>query len=381
MELEGFDPEEPYPQAVLGNRWALLTALGVSCPKLNALRDLVYEDIDTERLGIGWWQEHLDPQRRILIADYLLQCFDAVHENMLEARLHLLHLPHFRREQSKFVAGAVTVGPRGRIATKLPPRTRPADDIRWAMINLHTAGVVRASASALDCLGGIIVGVAAVETEIVRTDFRRACRALANMVQDQSAALALLRTLKSSLEAAEAEAGPTGWLSWVVDYRNMLVHRGRRVGKSLLRSTVTLVGPSGEPLPRVEAVELLPREPGLSEIQTLAFVGPSSVLEEDAQDTLKGVVGSTRQLVEDVAQLLEPVWRTRRADPNLLRQPAKQWKLEAVMPSAFRGYRPGSVQFTPDMFVVAPEWTVRLKSAALDDRRSSVWANQKKGVP
>ncbi|MFQ5853515.1 MAG: hypothetical protein ACE5JU_23400, partial [Candidatus Binatia bacterium] len=380
MELEGFDPEEPYPQAVLGNRWALLTTLGVSCPKLNALRDLVYEDLDTERLGIGWWKDHLDSRRRILISDYLLQCFDAVHENLLEAQLHLLQLPHFRRSQNRFVAGVVTLRGSGAVGAKLPARTKPADDLPWAMTSLHTTGVVRATASALDCLGGVLVGVIGLKTDIMRTDFRVAVRALQKLSKEPSETRGILTDLQRNLEDAERAAGPTGSVPWVTEYRNLLVHRGRRARKNLLRPTALLFGPSGEPLPRVETVELLPREPDLSEMQMLATVGPTSVLNEDSFETLRGVVASTRQLIEDVSAPLTSFWTTRRANVNQIPQPQEQWKkVGRPTVTVFEGYNPGSVQFDVDTFLTAPEWTTRLKSAALDERQSAVWGIRMEG--
>ncbi len=376
MELEGIDIEKPYPEVTNqdGEGGRLRTVIGADSPELQRLRVAVLSDRDTENFGIGWWKDYLDVRRRILISDYLLQCLEAVHENFLEARLHLLQLPYFRRTLNKFVAGIVSVTKAGSIKPKFPRSTKPADDLPSAMIKLHTAGVVRATASALDCLGGILVGVIGLEEDILRTDFRRATRALEKPSQESEGANALLHKLHSDIREAEIAAGPTGWLSWVTDYRNMLVHRGRRLVKTLLQPTTVLYGSRGEILPRAETVELLPREPSLSEMQVLATVGPVSVLREDASQTLRGILESTRQLIEDVAGLLIPLWDVRRSDPTLIRQPEKQWKsLDRPEVTGFEGYCPGSVRVQPDTLMMAPEWLTRLKSAALIKGRDSVW--------
>jgi hypothetical protein len=67
--------------------------------------------------------------------------------------------------------------------------------------------------------------VGAVPTGLVRTDLGDAKRQLERAAKQHPR----LANLETSLKQFEADAGPTGWIDWLLAMRNMLVHRGRRI--------------------------------------------------------------------------------------------------------------------------------------------------------
>jgi hypothetical protein len=120
-------------------------------------------------------------------------------------------------------------------------------------VSAHLVGTLRAFGSALDCLGGCIVGAAGLPTELIRTSLHAAKESLES--QQQNARLA---RLYDDLLQCEADAGPDGWISWLVAMRNTVVHRARRV--------VTFNVNRG-PGDQVDFALLLPRSPELTEVE------------------------------------------------------------------------------------------------------------------
>jgi hypothetical protein len=103
------------------------------------------------------------------------------------------------------------------------------------------------------------------------------------------------------------------------------------------------------------------------------FLEPSKtlILTEDADQTLDGLLKSTRSLIEGTAEKLIEVWNWRRAHQDSLPQPAAQWPNEASTESiGFRGYAPGAFEYiySPDMIMTHPIVAQRIGAAALDDQ-------------
>ena len=78
--------------------------------------------------------------------------------------------------------------------------------------------------------------------------------------------------------------GPAGWLDWVLNFRNMLVHRGRRIeiGQFVRREPV-LCDASGRPIQRARVVTHLPLEPDRSDMDVHREPDLSPVLTEDVR--------------------------------------------------------------------------------------------------
>jgi hypothetical protein len=99
------------------------------------------------------------------------------------------------------------------------------------------------------------------------------------------------------------------------------------------------------------------------------------VLREEGERTLRGLIGSTKTLLETTAMDLLDLWRWRRDHPASLRQPAAQWPNgRSTQSTGFNGYAPGTLEFAPDMVMVHPVAARRFHAAALDDPARPQWA-------
>src|SRR5262249_28799161 len=152
----------------------------------------------------------------------------------------------------------------------------------------------------LDCLGATMVGVAALPTRILTADLGRA-RAAFQSKKLSKPGRELQDQLSARVEMAIGRTGPSGWLEWATDFRNMLVHRARRmeiVNAERIESPILDAG--GRSIVRAQTTIQLPRDPGRSEIEVMLHRANALVLTESSRDTLEGILASTLRLVEEV---------------------------------------------------------------------------------
>ena len=353
-------------------------ALGVAIPKWQQLGEAILQDMSTQPpYGVAWWAPHPGSSRRILISDQLLACAQSVSDNMIESAIHWLEFRDASERLSDRFANAVVLE-NGIPVVRMPRPQSPLQELSLYTMRLHYVGCVRALAGALDCMAGTIIGVSALPTSILRADFRKVHglltkRTVASAVTEGEQAQA---TLAAELEDLIGSVGPKGWLDWALAFRNMLVHRGRRIeiGQYVPRIPV-LYGPGGQPVPRVRVVTHLPCDPGLSDVEVFLEPSRTPVLTEDVEQTLDGLLNSTKALIEGAAQCLLELWNWRRAHPESLHQPKEQWpgrpSSEAI---GFSGYAPGSFKYSPDMMTTHPIILQRIRAAALDDQSRHQWA-------
>lgn len=362
------DPNSPGPGPA--------KALGVDTLTWSQLETIILDDLSTgPPYGIGWWAPAPGTSRRILISDQLYACTHSTSDNLIEAALHWLEFLDFAERESDRLAYAVTLE-NGEFVVKVPRRQNPLEDVALQFLRLHVAGMVRALAGALDCMAGSIIGVVAVRTRILRADFgvvRSARRKIAEKpaTEGEIAQAAFAKELESLI----ASNGADGWLDWALAFRNVLVHRGRRIeiGQFVPRQPM-LYGPDGKPVPRVRVVTQLPRDPGRSDVEVFLQPTDSPVLTEDAEQTLGGLLKSTTALVEAVAAELLDFWKWRKANPDKLPQPIAQWPNGvSAEASSFAGYAPGSFQYSPSMMTTHPVVVQRMRAAALDDKARPQW--------
>ncbi len=353
----------------------LARALEVDIPVWRQLGDAILGDFDDHVFGVGWWVPEPGTSRRILISDHLYNCVRSVETNLVEARLHLFEAMDFWERESDFHARAVSINIDGTLKVEMPRRTRPLDEIASAMGTLHIVGFVRAIAGALDCYGASVVGVTAVRANLLRADLDSARRALA-AISGANAGEALQARFGAQLEAIIEQAGPLAWFRWVVDLRNALIHRGRRLQMSELRPVPSgLVGFDGRPVIRTDVIHQLPRDPGRSDVEMFLDPDHPPVLTESAAMTLSGVLESTLRLIGQGGALLLDFWQTRRASPTLLRQPREQWPAGASTAAAgFDGYAPGSIPYNPTQLRSDATLVRRMMAASLGDAARGAWA-------
>jgi len=362
----------PYPVAARDRPreqlWA--DAVGIEVPHLRALVREVNNDLDEKAFGVRWWNPQVDTRRRILIGDYLFQCTKSLEINLVEASLHRLEaLDALERAER---ATKVILTPRGPTVVHEPPISAAAD-IHVPLADMHIAGFSRAIGSALDCLGGSIVGVLALPRNIIKTSYMDAKRALDAVTSEDDGAR-LQVSFRSTLQHLEAECGPTNWLTWALDHRHALVHRARRLLAVQITSRSGLLDSRGQPLTRT--IHHLPRDPAFSEIDMWRDADQADALSEDASTTMSGVLTSTVTLVESATIELARFWKVRREAPNTLVQPgAKQWPDDSrPTPTGFSGYSPGEWPYSPAALVSSGEVLHRITAAALpDSTRKLVW--------
>jgi hypothetical protein len=263
----------------------------------------------------------------------------------------------------------------GNIEVEVPERKRPLDEITHAMAMLHSVGFIRSIAGALDCFGASVVGVMALRINLLRADLDSARRALAE-VAGAGPGERLQAQFGASLEALIEIAGPSGWFRWVVDLRNTVIHRGRRLQMSELRPVPSgIVSPDGRPVIRTDVIHQLPRDPGRSDVEMFLDAAHAPVLTESAAMTLLGVLERTLRLIGEGGGLLLDVWRTRRGNPALLPQPREQWPAgPSTVTAGFEGYAPGSMPYNPTHLRTDATLVRRMMAASLGDAARGAWA-------
>ncbi len=367
---------EPYPEAMEPTDEDARAAIGIKLPHWACLENNVFADlVEQQPYGIGWWAPSPSTSQRILIADQLLCCLASVTRNITEAALHWLEYLDASDRDSARLAHAVKMLPGGPVID--PPRPRCASEqLAPDLVQMHQSGLIRAIASALDCLAGVIIGVTALPQNILKADFKQARTLLAHIDGSASAGTRAQADFALLLERAIADAGPHGWIEWTLDLRNMLVHRGRRIELGqYLPITPVLLGPDGRPAPRARRVSHLPRDPGRSDIEVFVDTPWNMVLHEEGTRTLQGLMNSTVLLLEAAAVHLLDLWRWRRDHPGDLRQPADQWRNgPSTQSTGFNGYAPDSLRLEPSMGMMHPITARRFRAAAIDDAARPQWA-------
>jgi hypothetical protein len=368
--------KEPYPENVEPTDAEARAAIGLNLPRWTVLEDEIFADFTEQpRYGIGWWAPYPGTGRRILISDQLYCCLASVAGNMAEAALHWLEYLGAADRDSARLADAVKMTLSGPVIS--PPRPRnPFEQLCPEFIRIHQAGMIRALASALDCLAGVIIGVTALPMSILRADFDKARAKLAKINGALNVGTNMQAQFAAQLEAGISAAGSQGWLDWTLDFRNMLVHRGRRIELGqYLPITPVLRGADGQPVPRARRVAHLPRDPDRSDVEVFLGMPWNTVLHEEAQQTLQGLMNSATQLVETMATHLIKLWRWRRGHPADLRQPAEQWKDgPSTRSTGFNGCAPSSLSLSPSMGMMHPVTARRFHAAALNDQARPEWA-------
>ena len=258
----------------------------------------------------------------------------------------------------------------------MPPNRAIDDDLDQAHDDLHVAGFFRALAQALDCLAAIVVGVVDVPADIQSAAWvqvnKRLNRLASQVGPRAEAAQGLLQ--------AQVEAGPAGWLTWVVDTRNMLVHRPWLLDVIDRKFGDLDAQPQNEFWESLRSVHHLPKFPRHSLIESFVLRQQSlraEYLEEDAQVTLEGVMASTLKLVVQSCRILADHWNLRRANPELAvqRNAAKQWKFKSDE-EEFAGFAPGSSPLEDGDLVVNHRVGARLIAAGVDDEgRAIIWGD------
>ena len=245
------------------------SALGMALPNLRKLEEAILADlVPSPPYGISWWGPSLRPALRILVSDQLYACTTSVSDNLYEASLHWREFLDWKDRDDELIPVNVESG---QPEPGTPERTNPLQVLTPQMKQLHAIGVIRALSSALDCLAGTIVAIVALPTNILRADFKRVQGKLKNArkqeASDRTKAREIQAQLSDTIDSLIDQHGPPGWVRWMLDYRNMLVHRGRRIECGQIVPSRVLSS-DGSPA-RAVRHSYLPRDPARSDVEVL----------------------------------------------------------------------------------------------------------------
>jgi hypothetical protein len=312
-----------------------------------------------------------------LISDQLYACTSSVSTNLVEAAIHLLELLDAIEREDDFHIDAIQFV-HGHVTMRMRPRTTPLEALGPELVRMHEAGVARALSGALDCAAGSIIGVMALPRNILKADFAGVVKYLRERKNwQQTDGDNYQRAFLNDLNAMFDNAGPAGWFDWLLDFRNMLVHRGRRIemGQILPREPGHLDA-SGTPVFRARVATHLPLQPERSDVDIHREPNLPPVLTEESRQTLEGAMGSVRHLLSALGERLNIAWEWRKANPAALPQPQQQWP---DVPAAgqgqtgFGGFAPGSLEYDPGQLMSHPRIGHRMLAAALYDHQRQEW--------
>lgn len=350
------------------------SSIGADIPSANTLATEIFNDLSKQSFGISWWTS-LPVQERILISDYLYQCVDSIETNLAEAKLHYWEFIDAREKENKRNVDVIQRDPYGEVGLKMPPSEAPIDDLYKRLEGLHVCGFFQAIGSSLDCLGGAIIGVLALQAPLRFNDISAAEKALNRITTPKNAEEQIQADFRDFFETVKASVGPQDWLEWTTQYRNMYMHRGRRTTYShILPNDAGILDARGLLIPRAATTLHLATYPDKSDVEAM-MLGPG-ILNEDAEITLDGIFRSCRDLEENICERLVSIWSERRANPTLLEQPSSQWNKESKT-CTFDGYEPNTPPNRGDAFVGHPNLLYRVYAASLDDAHHYLWDNSR----
>jgi hypothetical protein len=297
---------------------------------------------------------------------------------MVEAALHWLELIDAIDREDAFQADVIQmVDGEPRMVAR--PRMTPLESLGPDIVRLHQVGVARALSGALDCAAGTIIGVMALPMNILKADFQGVIRHFERRTAPRTDGEARQNDFGQRLTQIVEQTGPTGWLDWLLNFRNMLVHRGRRVEIGQFVPRLPFLRDSrGRPIIRANVITQLPQEPDRSDVDVHLEPNIPPVLTEDVRQTLMGATGSVRTLMEALAEQLIAAWDWRKANPDALPQPRAQWprigeeaRERRLQP--FVGYAPGTHHYEPGQLMSHPRTMRKMAAAALFDHQRHQW--------
>jgi hypothetical protein len=339
--------------------WELLDELAIKRVYLRELIEQFECDFSASDCGYRQLRALRDPTQQAVISDQICMSASAIRNNLIEARLH--------ERQLSGILGAD--------GTPFPAESTYGDVLREnAERDMAVIGWSRAMGSALDCLGAVAVGVLRMPVSLTKASFRdieqvATGKAMTAATRDQQRAWSDMHRL---CEAHRAKP-PSGWLEWLMDMRNLNVHRARQTHIQLQRirdkhqpQAVVVTSTPDEMLKMTARFDLhLRRRPNLADMQD--FITSSTTtdlwINETAATTLAGVGIAVNELTEEASQLLASWWRYTGKWSTVFPPPATKWALASPPWPSFEGVAPAARPFPIGQSHVGPLQQERLELA------------------
>ena len=316
-------------------------SLGLRLDDMRRLHDLLADALSADVGGFEQFATIEPFAVRAIASDLVLTAADAVETNLGEAALHAR-------------AYSDHVGPNGR---RMPgPDSSESDDLASLRAESEIVGFFRAIGSALDCLSAVAIGMLRLPERLQRADAALLAGGLDRLLErglpgpDEQAAWA---QRLADLISEERTAEP-GWLEWLVEMRNRVIHRGRQLSTWLPRPVAQdrpplYVRTQTDPAYLMRFEPHLRRKPWLPEIEALRQEAATEGhwFAEPTSTTFAGLLERVDGLSERVSRLLIECWQTPPGQMGNWAQPSTQWaaveggppwRLERA--AQFRGFDP-----------------------------------------
>lgn len=329
-------------------------------PAKRALRAL-YDDL-LNRVDLYWWSFPTGSDSATALRDYIFGSVHSAGSSLDKAAVALSLYNKMWTAQSTDMSRVLRAT--GDIYGD--DALRPRMHERNVELEVHRLAFFVSLGASLDSLASTAIGVLGIAVPVIRADLMsltdrdwRDPKTLDRVFKrTDDAVRALQRSRVAELRAALKHAGPDGWLWWMLDMRNTLVHRENRV------DFTNATGANG----RLRFDNVLPRRPELSNIEALkdSTEGmPEYYLSEHAGDTKIGLLQSTATATSVIAEVLREGWRDR-SDSRPTVDWEAQWREPRPSPG-FNGYAPGTSVMNPKggSIHMGPDQVRRLKEAGI----------------
>jgi hypothetical protein len=223
----------------------------------------------------------------------------------------------------------------------------------------------------------IKLGVTTLLIQLSAGQLRASFKEVINYLKESNKAFdqKLLEEINKSLDVS----GPGGWLIWIIDLRNMYVHRARRtVFSQIVKEQMVskILNSKGDPIAKsLKLIRRLAFNPDNTDVEAWLQKKNYMMLNEEAGETLSKVMDSSLQFVSEILDYLLNLWIERRKNPQLRTQPNNQWRINKKGFDGncdFEGYDPNKLPKFTKIFANRVMGK-RMASASVLDHNFNNW--------
>lgn len=355
--------------------------LGINNASLRLMKLSIANDLDRNEKGIKWWnKDKLDKATNIILADYLFSLPLSIEENLLNAHLYKVEVELKTKKRNLLLKDSIELTVDG--YNQSHPGTFEFY-LNQSQLSRNATGFFIAVGSLLDCLAALIIGVCGLEKNLITASFPTLIRN-----SEQKTVKCLLENNKHFVQLnILLERKNLEWAQWIIDLRNMYIHRSKRLNYEMLHPKPLeslMLNKHGKPILNTTATRHLPKAPHLTEVEAMGiYKGKPIHLNEDQTVTIEGILQDVTIFTNEVCSLLIKIWKCRKGNPDLHYQPSAQWdegkhiKERNKKGNWFDGYTPSERQEISSASV-SPELHYRMEAAALSDSEDAIWKEFRK---
>lgn len=360
--------------------------MAIAIQQATRLRDSVFATLDLEKGGIGFITDQIGWKHSSLLGEYLLSSIDGVSESLnTAARAADEYRKNEVAENTAWGMALKELGEHIPESEKIGLAKQSLGEYSIARderMRIYSDHVLISLGQALDRLAAVVVIVAGLGVEVLRTDWGD-LEQTAKKSRTSGSPEGLRSTIFSDpgsegrhrqvelldITTKWPDHGPTDWLPWLRDARNEAVHRApKRSWKMMVKKPAT---------PGDRAVEVYWAQPGWAETETV-FRGIHKSYREvflmnRPHDVMRGLIKSVAQLVAEMLDEAADLWNDRRANHSLIVQNPKAWpKFESSTTLAFPGYG-DKIDLAGDTALLHPDTVTRMRAARLYEDKLREW--------